>query len=617
MKKLFFFLIAATVSSLSVLAQVPQAMNYQAVARDNSGTVIKNQHITLRLSVHDATPAGTVVYQETQSDTTNQFGLFSVAIGKGNPTQGTFTGINWGSGAKYLQVEFDPAGGSAYADMGTSQLQSVPYALFAANGGGGATGPSGAPGVTGPTGPAGTPGLNGNTGSQGTTGAPGSTGPTGSGGGATGPTGPTGVTGAGGGATGPTGPTGSAGVPGPPGTPGAAGATGAGVAGPTGPTGPGSVSGTLNYVSKFTPNGTTLGNSQIFDNGTNVGIGVTSPVRKLDVLSTDYSIAQFYSSGASDGRIDIGIPASSKTGYVGWINFNNTFGIGAMGTQDLSFGTGNFTTEVMRLQSVTGNVGIGTKAPLARLTLASTASTVYNLMYAYDSLNTSANIINVYAQDASGIYVNKQGYNYAIDIEKNNTASFVEALHVYANLAGGPSASFISTVNYAANFVGGISIIDGTQANGAVLTSDASGYAHWDTTVANPHVGFRVNSVSATAVPTGFTNITWSTTEFNNGGGYASNVFTAPSSGVYHFEAAIVYNPLPSATRIGLYLLVNGANYAGTFNYASTDFTSATVNSTLYLNAGDVVKVATYNSGAAATLYNFGVYDFFSGFKVY
>ena len=40
--------------------------------------------------------------------------------------------------------------------------------------------------------------------------------------------------------------------------------------------------GTLNYVSKFT-SATTLGNSQIFDNGTNVGIGTTSPSAKLDI----------------------------------------------------------------------------------------------------------------------------------------------------------------------------------------------------------------------------------------------------------------------------------------------------------------------------------------------
>lgn len=44
-------------------------------------------------------------------------------------------------------------------------------------------------------------------------------------------------------------------------------------------------SGTLNYVPKWTPNGTTLGNSQIFDDGTNVGVGTGSPNAKLDVAN--------------------------------------------------------------------------------------------------------------------------------------------------------------------------------------------------------------------------------------------------------------------------------------------------------------------------------------------
>ena len=50
-----------------------------------------------------------------------------------------------------------------------------------------------------------------------------------------------------------------------------AGGGGSSVAGPGGP------GGTLNYVTKWTPNGTTIGNSQIFANGTNVGIGTGGP----------------------------------------------------------------------------------------------------------------------------------------------------------------------------------------------------------------------------------------------------------------------------------------------------------------------------------------------------
>jgi hypothetical protein len=45
-------------------------------------------------------------------------------------------------------------------------------------------------------------------------------------------------------------------------------------------------SGTLNYLPKFTPDGVTLGNSQIYDDGTNVGIGTTTPTHKLEIVSS-------------------------------------------------------------------------------------------------------------------------------------------------------------------------------------------------------------------------------------------------------------------------------------------------------------------------------------------
>src|SRR4051812_41048206 len=117
MKKLKQMLTAlALVLTVSAIAQVPQKINYQAVARNAAGTVLNNQPVGIRFTIHDVSPTGAVVYQETQSGvTTNQFGLFTVAIGAGVPTSGTFSTISWGSGDKYLQVEVDPAGGSSYS----------------------------------------------------------------------------------------------------------------------------------------------------------------------------------------------------------------------------------------------------------------------------------------------------------------------------------------------------------------------------------------------------------------------------------------------------------------------------------------------------------------------
>jgi hypothetical protein len=132
MKKilLHFFLLMLT---YVVSAQVPNQINYQGVARNSVGNVLPKQKITVRLSVRDGSSSGSVVYSETRSLTTNNFGLFTIAIGSsgaGN-ISGTMSGINWASGAKYLQVEMDYNGGYQFTDMGAAQLLSVPYAIHA------------------------------------------------------------------------------------------------------------------------------------------------------------------------------------------------------------------------------------------------------------------------------------------------------------------------------------------------------------------------------------------------------------------------------------------------------------------------------------------------------
>ena len=187
MKRIIIILTLSLSYFLTSFAQAPQKFNYQGVARDNSGNVLPNQNIGLRLSIRQGTPTGTIVYRETHSASTYQFGLFDIEAGGGTVVSGVFSSINWSSGPYFFQTEMDASGGTNYLNLGTSQLLSVPYALYAETSGSG-----GSTGATGSTGPVGE------------TGATGVTGPTGVG--TTGPTGPTGV-----GTTGPTGPTGPAG----------------------------------------------------------------------------------------------------------------------------------------------------------------------------------------------------------------------------------------------------------------------------------------------------------------------------------------------------------------------------------------------------------------------
>jgi hypothetical protein len=133
MKRTKLFLTFLLFAGFSSLVQAQTGINYQGLARRASGAPVAEQNIKIKLSIRDASVSGTVVYTETRSTATNKFGLFNLVIGStGAASQnGTLAGVNWASGAKFLQVELDPDGGNNFVDMGTTQLQAVPYALFA------------------------------------------------------------------------------------------------------------------------------------------------------------------------------------------------------------------------------------------------------------------------------------------------------------------------------------------------------------------------------------------------------------------------------------------------------------------------------------------------------
>jgi len=163
-----------------LFAQAPQGIPYQAVMRNADGSVMVSNAVELTFMIHDVSATGTVVYQESHALTSNAQGLVSCVVGDGVVSQGNFANINWGSGAKFLQVMM----GST--DLGTQQMLSVPYALYAAQ--------SGTSGPQGPAGPQGEQGPVGATGATGPQGPIGLTGPAGEIG-ATGPQGPIGLTG--------------------------------------------------------------------------------------------------------------------------------------------------------------------------------------------------------------------------------------------------------------------------------------------------------------------------------------------------------------------------------------------------------------------------------------
>jgi len=112
-------------------SSVPHAIKYQAVARNANGDIISNQNVSFRISIVQGSASGETVYQETQTVSTNQFGLANLSIGNGTVTTGVFDSIKWGNDSYFVKVEFDAKGGEDYTLMGVSQMLSVPYSLYA------------------------------------------------------------------------------------------------------------------------------------------------------------------------------------------------------------------------------------------------------------------------------------------------------------------------------------------------------------------------------------------------------------------------------------------------------------------------------------------------------
>ena len=180
MKKYYFISVIVFVFNAFLHAQSPQAINYQGVARDNSGNVLSSHAISLRLSLLSGSASGNVIYVETHTKTTDGFGLFTLKIGQGTVVSGTFSSINWGISTYYLKIEIDPNAGSNYQLVGTNQFLSVPYAFYANQSGtGGATGVTGETGMMGVPGKSGVSGNTGATGVQGIAGSNGAMGQTG------------------------------------------------------------------------------------------------------------------------------------------------------------------------------------------------------------------------------------------------------------------------------------------------------------------------------------------------------------------------------------------------------------------------------------------------------
>ena len=118
-------LLVFTIFSVTLFSQAPALIPYQAIARDGAGQPFSSSTLNARFTLHDITATGTVVWQELQTVSTSALGLFTAQLG----SSVSLAGVNWATGAKFMQVEIDL--GNGFVDIGTQQLMSVPYALYA------------------------------------------------------------------------------------------------------------------------------------------------------------------------------------------------------------------------------------------------------------------------------------------------------------------------------------------------------------------------------------------------------------------------------------------------------------------------------------------------------
>ena len=133
MKK-FYAILCLTIASLTQLqAQVPQGFNYQATVRNSAGDLIINTNVYFKFNVIQGSETADPIFTETHEILTDDLGQVNLIIGQGTANTGTFSELDWSLGSYYLGIELDT--GSGYVAMGTTQLLSIPYALYAVNSG--------------------------------------------------------------------------------------------------------------------------------------------------------------------------------------------------------------------------------------------------------------------------------------------------------------------------------------------------------------------------------------------------------------------------------------------------------------------------------------------------
>lgn len=111
------------------------AFNYSAVAWNAAGQPIESTTIGIQITILKTSPTGASQYSENHFVNTDSNGLFNLVIGTGAVQSGSMATIDWSNDNYYLKVSMDANGGKNFLTMGTTQLLTLPYALYAKSAG--------------------------------------------------------------------------------------------------------------------------------------------------------------------------------------------------------------------------------------------------------------------------------------------------------------------------------------------------------------------------------------------------------------------------------------------------------------------------------------------------
>ena len=129
--KILIFPVLLCCCTMLCAQQIPDAISYQGIIRNTDGTVLAAQPVTMRFTIAENTATGNQIYREKHTTVTNEFGLVTLQVGRGQVDFGSFATIAWAANTKFMKVEVDPTGGNSFIELGAEELKSVPFAFAA------------------------------------------------------------------------------------------------------------------------------------------------------------------------------------------------------------------------------------------------------------------------------------------------------------------------------------------------------------------------------------------------------------------------------------------------------------------------------------------------------